>query len=158
MDPEQTYFARGLSFPWAWLLLLRENPSLESLVSQARLTQRRLEVWLPWWHVHHWRARVLQTGTLMLVHTDHRTLDPSSYLQCAKEKEKCVLPPLMSNEALMGKLVGWTVRKGVSQLPYLSNLNITWIGQCWPLIFQHLVFFGWSFHFTESVSPSVRLG
>lgn len=87
MDPQQTYFTPGLSFPRARLLLLRENPSLESMVSQARLTQGRLKVWFPWWHVDGRGARVLQAGTLMLVHTDHWALDPSSYLQCAKERK-----------------------------------------------------------------------
>lgn len=87
MDPQQTYFTPGLSFPRARLLLLRENRSLESMVSQARLTQGRLKVWFPWWPVHRRGARVLQAGTLMLVHTDHWALDPSSYLQCAKERK-----------------------------------------------------------------------
>ena len=87
MDPQQTYFTPGLSFPRARLLLLRENPSLESMVSQARLTQGRLKVWFPWWHGHHRGACVLQAGALMLVHTDHWALDPSSYLQCAKERK-----------------------------------------------------------------------
>lgn len=88
MDPEQkwTYFTPGLSFPWTWLLLLRENTSLESMVSQTCWTQGRLKIWLPWRDVHDWGACVLQAGTLMLVHTDHWALDPSSYLQHTKEE------------------------------------------------------------------------
>lgn len=35
-----------------------------------------------------------------------------------KGKKKCVLPTLMSNGALVGNLVGWTLLKGVSPLLY----------------------------------------
>lgn len=156
MDPEQnwTYFTPGLSFPWTRLLLLRENTSLESVVPQARRTQGRLKIWLPRWDVHDRGARVLQAGTLMLVHTDHWALDPPAYLQHAKEKN-CILPPVMFNGTPVGNLVdGYSWKENsVSQFLFQVLISSKWVSSNRSLL-KVCVFFGGSFHLTESVSPS----
>lgn len=102
---------------------------MESVVPQARRTQGRLKIWLPRWDVHDRGARVLQAGTLMLVHTDHWALDPPAYLQHAKEKN-CILPPVMFNGTPVGNSGGWILMKGEFSLPIsLSSVNIIQMDQ-----------------------------
>lgn len=49
MEEERAaYFAASLSLPGAGLGLLGRNPSLERVVAQAGLAQRRLKLRIPW--------------------------------------------------------------------------------------------------------------
>lgn len=83
----RTYFTARLDVPGTGLLG-RNQPPLESMVTQAWLTQGRLEVWVRGREVQPRRARVLQTGALVFVHTDHGALDPSAYLRSTEGKRR----------------------------------------------------------------------
>ena len=85
------------------------------MVSQARLTQGRFQVSLRGWTGHYWRARVLQAGTLMLVHADHGALDPPSYLQCEQEEKRQIHPTSLDVErGFSGEFGAWLFMKEFS--------------------------------------------